>query len=63
MVRFIEILEIKQDTAQELYKTIALPTSTYASEAWVMTRKERGKIQSAEMQFLRNALNLSLIHI
>ena len=32
----------------------------YASEGWVMTKKESGKIQSAETQFLRNTLNYTL---
>ena len=49
----------------------AIPTLIYASEGWVVTKKESGKIQRAEMQFLRNIsdytlqdrIRLSLIHI
>ena len=41
-------------------RSIAVSTLIYASEAWVMAKKESSKIQSAEMQFLRNTLNYTL---
>ena len=44
----------------KFYKKIEILTLIYASEAWVMTKMESGKIQSAEMQFLRNTLNYPL---
>ena len=37
----------KHSTRIKFYKTIAIPTSIYESEAWVMKKKESGKIQSA----------------
>ena len=48
----------RHSTRNTFHKTIAIPTLIYASEAWVMTKKESGKIQSAEMQFLRNTFKL-----
>ena len=50
----------RHSTRTKFYKTIAIPTLIYASEAWMMGRKESGKIQSAEVQFLRNTLNYTL---
>ena len=35
-------------TRIKFYETIAIPTLTYASEEWVMTKKGSGKIHSAE---------------
>ena len=46
MVRIVEILETKQDTAQGFNFIRQLQ---YLHDTLVMTKKECGKIQSAEM--------------
>jgi hypothetical protein len=33
----------------------------YASETWVMRKKDKDKIQSAEMKFLRNTIGCKLL--
>jgi hypothetical protein len=33
---------------------MAVPTLTYSTETWTLIKKERQKIETAEMQFLRN---------
>jgi hypothetical protein len=33
---------------------MAIPTLTYISETWILTEKQRQKVETAEIKFLRN---------
>jgi hypothetical protein len=35
------------------YKTMAVPILTYGSKSWVISKKDKDKIQATEMRFLR----------
>jgi hypothetical protein len=37
----------------KFYKTMTVPTLSYGSESWVIWKKDKDKIQAAEMRFLR----------
>ena len=53
----------KHSTIIKFYETIAIYSYeilTYVNEMWVVTNKERVKIQSAEMQFLQKNVNYKL---
>jgi hypothetical protein len=43
----------RKDTLMKFYKTTAVPILSYGSESWVTSKKDKGKIQAAEMRFLR----------
>lgn len=47
-------LSIKAKT--HLYKTIFVPTLTYAAESWTILDKHRSKITASEMKYLRRSL-------
>ena len=44
----------------KFYKVMSVPIIMYGSETWVMNKKEKQKVQSAEMRFLRKVANYSL---
>jgi hypothetical protein len=50
-----------KDTRIKFYETIAIPTLMYASETWVMRKKDKDKIQSAEIKFLRSTIGCKLL--
>ena len=37
----------------KFYKTVAVPTFLYASDAWALGKRDVQRIQAAEMKFLR----------
>jgi hypothetical protein len=39
---------------------MAVPTLTYSSETWTLTKKQRQKIETAEIKFLRNVARYTL---
>jgi hypothetical protein len=39
---------------------MAIPTLTCSSETWALTKKQRQKIETAEMKFLRNVAGCTL---
>ena len=39
---------------EKFYKVMSVPTITYGSEVWTMNKKDKTRIQSAEMRFLRS---------
>jgi hypothetical protein len=39
---------------------MAIPLLTYSSETWTLTKKQRQKIETAEMKFLRNVAGHTL---
>ena len=50
----------KHRTRINFYKTIPIPTLIYASEAWVMSRKESDKIRVLKCCFVYNIFNYTL---
>ena len=42
------------DTKIKFYKVMAIPVLTHASETWAITGKEKQRVQTAEMNFLRH---------
>lgn len=43
----------RKDTQVKFYKTIAVPTMLYGCECWILTERQRSRIQAQEMKFLR----------
>jgi hypothetical protein len=43
-----------KETQIEFYKVMVIPTLTYSSETWTLTKKQRQKIETAEIKFIRN---------
>jgi hypothetical protein len=50
----------RKETQIKFYKVMAIPTLTYSSETWTLTKKQRQKIETAEMKFLRNVAGYTL---
>lgn len=48
--------EISIKAKMHLYKTIYTPTLLYSSETWTMTDKQKSKITTAEMRYLRRVV-------
>ena len=46
--------KVRRETLLKFYKVMSLPVLLYGSETWVLNKRDRMKIQSAEMKFLRN---------
>ena len=42
------------DCKKTMHKSYFKPTLTYASETWTMIKKDKSRIQAAEMRFLRS---------
>lgn len=53
---FIGKKEISQKTKMAVYNSIYIPTLIYGSEAWITTEKQKQKIQTAEMKYLRRVV-------
>lgn len=43
----------RRETQLKFYKVMAVPALLYGAETWVLTKKDRLRIQAAEMKFLR----------
>jgi hypothetical protein len=46
--------KIRKETQIRFYQATAVPALTYGSEIWAITKKQEGKIETAEMKFLRS---------
>lgn len=49
-----------RETKMKFYKVMASPLLTYGSESWTMRKRDKQKIQSAEMKFLRRTKGCTL---
>jgi hypothetical protein len=52
--------ETRKDTHIKFYNVIAAPMLTYGSENWALNRSENGKMETAEMCFLRHVCGYTL---
>ena len=43
-----------------MYKTLAVPMVTYGSEIWALKKKDKKRIEAAEMKILRRTAGVSL---
>jgi predicted DNA-binding protein (UPF0278 family) len=59
-IRRILNKKTRKETQIKFYKVMAIPTLTYSSETWTLTKKQRQNIETAEMKFLRNVAGYTL---
>ena len=52
--------KVRKDTMLKFYKVMSIPTITYGSETWTINNKNKKRIQSAEMRFLRSVAGYRL---
>jgi hypothetical protein len=50
---FLNKKEISKQTKIAVYKSTYVPTLTYGCETWNMNQRQKSRIQSMEMRFLR----------
>ena len=51
--------DVPQKSKQVLYRTYYVPILTYASETWVMKKRQVSRIQACEMKFQRSRLGIT----
>ena len=51
--------DMKMETKKRIYESIVKPTTIYGSEVWDINRKNRKKLLSTEMDFLRRSSRIS----
>jgi hypothetical protein len=44
-----------------ILKIMAIPTLLYDSECWTLTKRQKSRLEAAEMRFLRSAAGYRLI--
>jgi hypothetical protein len=49
----------RTETQIRFYKVMAVSAGLYGSENWVLTEKDKNRIQTVEMRFLRSAMGVT----
>lgn len=49
----------RKETMLKFYKTMAVPAGLYGAESWVLTNRDRSRIQASEMRFLRSVMGVT----
>ena len=49
----------RKETKLKFYKTMAIPAGLYGAESWVLTSKDKNRIQASEMRFLRSVVGVT----
>ena len=59
MKKVYESREISRETKVTVFEAVAIPTLTYGCEVWVLTKKEKSRLQATEMRMLRKIAGVS----
>jgi hypothetical protein len=46
--------KVRKETLLRFYKIMAIPTLLYGSECWTLTKRQKSRLEAAEMRFLRS---------
>jgi hypothetical protein len=49
----------RTETKNKFYKVMAVSAGLYSSWNWVLTEKDKNRIQAAEMRFLRSTMGVT----
>jgi hypothetical protein len=49
----------RTETQIKFYKVMAVSAGLYGSENWVLTEKDKNRVQAAEMRFLRSTMGVT----
>jgi hypothetical protein len=53
--------KVRKETSLRFYKIMAIPTLLYGSECWTLTKRQKSRLEAAEMRILRSVAGYRLI--
>jgi hypothetical protein len=53
--------KVRKETLLRFYRIMAIPTLLYGSECWTLTKRQKSRLEAAEMRFLRTVAGYQLI--
>jgi hypothetical protein len=53
--------KVRKETLLRFYKIMAIPTLLYGSDCWTLTKRQKRKLEAAEIRFLRSVAGYRLI--